>query len=76
MFTRNFLVTFVSVILLTAFCIDAKPLRKRTARTTAPAGALVVSTKPASGQFSTLQAAVNALPNDGSAQTIFIEAGE
>ncbi|KAE9395821.1 carbohydrate esterase family 8 protein [Gymnopus androsaceus JB14] len=50
-------------------------LRKRTARATPPAGALVVSTNPASGQFSSVTAAINALPNDGSAQTIFIEAG-
>jgi pectinesterase len=75
MVPRSFLTTFVSFLLLAAFGVDAKPLRKRTARTTAPAGALVVSTTPASGQFSSLQDAVNALPNDGSAQTIFIEAG-
>ncbi|KAJ4480103.1 putative pectin methylesterase, partial [Lentinula aciculospora] len=45
------------------------------ARNTAPAGALVVSKSPSSGQFSTVQAAVDALPDDGSEQTIFIETG-
>jgi len=50
-------------------------LQKRTSRLTPPAGALVVSKTPASGQFSTVQAAVNAVPNDGAAHTIFINAG-
>jgi len=50
-------------------------LQKRTSRLTPPAGAIVVSQTPASGQFSTIQAAVNALPDDDSAQTIFINAG-
>ncbi|KAJ3997148.1 putative pectin methylesterase, partial [Lentinula boryana] len=45
------------------------------ARNTAPSGALVVSKSPSSGQYSTVQAAVNALPDDGSEQTIFIETG-
>lgn len=67
-----------------AFGVNAKPidlpstssqLSKRTARTTAPAGALVVSKSPASGQYSTVQAAVDALPDDGSTQVIFIETG-
>ncbi|KAF9025925.1 pectin lyase fold/virulence factor [Rhodocollybia butyracea] len=75
MIAHRSLVTFVSFLLFAAFCVDAKPLRKRTARTTAPAGALVVSTNPTNGQFSSLQDAVNALPSDGSTQTIFIEAG-
>ncbi|KAF8824862.1 hypothetical protein HHX47_DHR7000050 [Lentinula edodes] len=68
------------------FGVNAKPidlplstsssqLSKRTARTTAPAGALVVSKSPASGQYSTVQAAVDALPDDGSTQVIFIETG-
>lgn len=35
----------------------------------------MVSQTPASGQFSSVSAAVAALPDDGSAQTIFIEAG-
>ncbi|KAE9408329.1 pectin lyase-like protein [Gymnopus androsaceus JB14] len=75
------LTVFVAYSLLLVASVDANPvapkasLRKRTARTTAPAGALVVSTTPASGQFSTISAAIAALPDDGSAQTIFIEAG-
>ncbi|KIK62575.1 carbohydrate esterase family 8 protein [Collybiopsis luxurians FD-317 M1] len=50
-------------------------LQKRTSRLTPPAGAIVVSKTPASGQFSTVQAAVNSLPDDDSEQTIFINAG-
>ncbi|KAF5392252.1 hypothetical protein D9757_001532 [Collybiopsis confluens] len=50
-------------------------LQKRASRLTPPAGAIVVSKTPASGQFSTIQAAVNSLPNDGSTQTIFINPG-
>ncbi|KAF5376573.1 hypothetical protein D9757_008268 [Collybiopsis confluens] len=51
------------------------PLEKRASRLTPPAGAVVVSKTPSSGQFSTIQAAVNSLPNDSSARTIFINAG-
>jgi pectinesterase len=45
-------------------------------RTSPPAGAVVVQgTSPTSGQYKTIQSAVNALPNDSSAQTIFIYPG-
>ncbi|KAJ7125788.1 carbohydrate esterase family 8 protein, partial [Mycena crocata] len=44
-------------------------------RTTPPAGAVVVKNPAASGQFSTVQAAINSLPNDSSARTIFIFPG-
>ncbi|KAJ7113929.1 carbohydrate esterase family 8 protein [Mycena epipterygia] len=50
-------------------------MEKRASRTTAPAGAVVVKSPAASGQFSTIQAAVNSLPNDSSARTIFIFPG-
>lgn len=69
------------ILLLAVFSVSARPtapessLRKRTARTSAPVGALVVNQTPANGQFSSVSAAVAALPDDGSAQTIFIEAG-
>ncbi|KAF7304879.1 Pectinesterase [Mycena kentingensis (nom. inval.)] len=53
----------------------ASPIEKRASRTTPPAGAVVVSKTPASGQFSTVQAAVNSLPNDSSSRTIFIFPG-
>ncbi|KAE9408331.1 pectin lyase-like protein [Gymnopus androsaceus JB14] len=75
-----FIVLFSSFCLLCSYVFlgsFASPieLQRRTSRLTPPAGALVVSKTPASGQFSTVQAAVNALPNDGSAQTIFINPG-
>jgi pectinesterase len=54
----------------------ASPLEKRVSRTTPPAGAVVVRASGAtSGQFTTVQAAVNSLPNDSSAQVIFIYPG-
>jgi pectinesterase len=46
------------------------------ARTSAPAGALVVSKAPSKGQYSKIQDAVNALSTSSTtAQSIFIEAG-
>ncbi|KAJ7247342.1 carbohydrate esterase family 8 protein [Mycena rebaudengoi] len=53
----------------------ATPLEKRASRTTPPAGAVVVKNPAASGQFSTVQAAINSLPNDSSSRTIFIFPG-
>ncbi|KAJ7483581.1 putative pectin methylesterase [Mycena latifolia] len=58
-----------------AITTHASPLEKRASRTTPPAGAVVVKNPAASGQFSTIQAAVNSLPNDSSARTIFIFPG-
>jgi pectinesterase len=47
-----------------------------TARTSAPAGALIVSKAPSKGQYSKVQDAVNALSTSSTtAQSIFIEAG-
>ena len=52
------------------------PLVLAAGRTSPPAGALVVNESPSSGQYSTFQAAVNALSTTSiSAQSIFIEAG-
>ncbi|KAJ7618731.1 pectin lyase fold/virulence factor [Roridomyces roridus] len=54
----------------------ANPLEKRVSRTNPPSGAVVVRQSGAtSGQFTTIQAAVNSLPNDGSARVIFIFPG-
>jgi pectinesterase len=47
-----------------------------TSRTSPPAGAHVVRYEsPRSGEFATISSAVNALPDDNSAQTIFIFPG-
>ena len=52
------------------------PLAYGANRTTPPSGSLVVSKSPSSGQYSTLQAAIDALSNTSTAaQFIFIEAG-
>ncbi|KAJ6520694.1 carbohydrate esterase family 8 protein [Mycena vulgaris] len=72
MFTPFFLLLGVFTALLTT---HASPLDKRASRTTPPAGAVVVKNPAASGQFSTVQAAINSLPNDSSARTIFIFPG-
>jgi len=51
-------------------------LAKRASRTSPPAGAKVVrASGAASGEFSTVQAAVNSLPNDSTSQSIFIFPG-
>jgi len=55
--------------LAATWCVDA------TSRTTPPAGAVIVTPTPASGQFSSLQSAVNSLPDTSSPQTIFIYPG-
>ncbi|KAJ7693169.1 carbohydrate esterase family 8 protein [Mycena rosella] len=72
MFAPFFLLFGVLAALLTT---QASPLDKRASRTTPPAGAVQVKNPAASGQFSTIQAAVNSLPNDSSARTIFIFPG-
>lgn len=45
-------------------------------RTSAPSGAIVVDpTTTTSGQFKTVSSAIASLPNDGSAQSLFIMPG-
>jgi len=66
--------------LLGAISAFASPLTsnlvKRASRTSPPSGAVVVRQSGAtSGQFTTVQAAVNSLPNDSSSRTIFIYPG-
>jgi len=66
--------------LLGAISTFASPLTsnlvKRASRTSPPSGAVVVRQSGAtSGQFTTVQAAVNSLPNDSSSRTIFIYPG-
>jgi pectin methylesterase-like acyl-CoA thioesterase len=59
------------------FSAQATPLEKRASRTTPPSGSVVVrGSGTQSGEFSTVQAAVNSLPNDSSARTIFIYPGD
>lgn len=67
----------LSVLLLTAVSTLAAPLVERaTGRTTAPSGTLVVSKSAKSGQYSTIQAAINKLSTSSTAaQSIFIESG-
>lgn len=51
-------------------------LVKRASRTSPPAGAVVVRpSNPGAGEFSSIQAAVNSLPNDSSSRTVFIFPG-
>lgn len=55
----------------------ASPLNKRTARTSPPSGCLVVSTAPASGQYSDMNDAIAALGSGSSTSTacIFVYSG-
>ncbi|SJL14529.1 related to pectinesterase precursor [Armillaria ostoyae] len=67
---------FFSLILLFARLVNATPAVKRDSRTSAPSGAVVVrASGAASGEYSTVQAAVDSLDDDGSDQVIFIYAG-
>lgn len=63
-------------LLSTLLSVHAFPLEKRASRTTPPAGSVIVrGSGTQSGEFSTLQAAVNSLPNDSTARIIFIFPG-
>ena len=51
-------------------------LERRSSRTSPPSGAVVVRpSNPGAGEFTSVQAAVNSLPNDSSSRTIFIFPG-
>ncbi|KAK0199648.1 pectin lyase fold/virulence factor [Desarmillaria ectypa] len=69
--------TFFSLLVLfVTSLVNATPAVKRDSRTSAPSGAVVVrGSGTKSGEYSTVQAAVTALPNDGTTQVIFIYAG-
>ncbi|KAK0476339.1 pectin lyase fold/virulence factor [Armillaria novae-zelandiae] len=67
---------FFSLLLLFARLVYATPAVKRDSRTSAPSGAVVVrASGTASGEYSTVQAAVDSLDDDGTDQVIFIYAG-
>ncbi len=59
--------TFFCLLVLFAACIvDATPAVKRDSRTSAPSGAVVVrGSGTKSGEHSTVQSAVDSLPDDG-----------
>ncbi|KAJ6494569.1 carbohydrate esterase family 8 protein [Mycena sanguinolenta] len=70
-----FFVAYVFAVILGGHATPTG-LEKRASRTTPPAGAIVVrQTGATSGQFTTIQAAVNSLPNDSSSRSIFIFPG-
>lgn len=72
----KYLFTIFAVV-FSLLSANASPLQKRTSRTSPPSGAVVVrQTGTLSGEFTTVQAAVNSLPNDSSARTIFIYPGK
>ncbi|KJA15885.1 carbohydrate esterase family 8 protein [Hypholoma sublateritium FD-334 SS-4] len=61
---------------LLASASPLQQLERRGSRTSPPSGAVVVRpSNPASGEFTSVQAAVNSLPNDSSSRTIFIFPG-
>ncbi|KAF9464003.1 pectin lyase fold/virulence factor [Collybia nuda] len=75
-FQRVALLAGLFALLSVFFSAQATPLEKRAVRTSPPSGSVVVrGSGTQSGEFSTLQAAVNSLPNDSSARTIFIYPG-
>ncbi|KAL0578164.1 hypothetical protein V5O48_003830 [Marasmius crinis-equi] len=67
---------FLLALSLFAVVLAAPTVERRASRTSPPAGAIVVrGSGTQSGEFSTVQAAVNSLPNDSSSRTIFIFPG-
>ncbi|SJL08964.1 related to Pectinesterase [Armillaria ostoyae] len=76
-FPLRALTVFSLLILFATNVVNATPAVKRDSRTSAPSGAVVVrGSGTKSGEYSTVQAAVNSLPNDGTARVIFIYAGK
>jgi pectinesterase len=76
MFASRVISTLVT-LLLSFNVVAGLSLEKRATRTSPPANAIVVKTSGASsGEFTTVQAAVNSLPNDSSSRSIFIYPGE
>ncbi|PBK81325.1 pectinesterase-like protein [Armillaria gallica] len=76
-FPLRALTVFSLLILFTTNVVNATPSVKRDSRTSAPSGAAVVrGSGTKSGEYSTVQAAVNSLPNDETARVIFIYAGK
>lgn len=62
-------------LLVALLCVTASPLERRISRTTPPTGAVIVrGSGTQSGEFSTVQAAVNSL-DATSTKTIFIYPG-
>ncbi|KAF8591882.1 carbohydrate esterase family 8 protein [Ramaria rubella] len=75
-FNSKVFLACVALLLWTSSCSRAAVLNKRASRTSPPSGAIVVrQTGATAGEFTTVQAAVNSLPNDSSAQSIFIYPG-
>lgn len=76
-FPLRALTGFFLLILFTTNVVSATPSVKRDSRTSAPSGAVVVrGSGTKSGEYITVQAAVNLLPNDETARVIFIYAGK
>ncbi|KAF5309030.1 hypothetical protein D9619_013597 [Psilocybe cf. subviscida] len=66
----------VGVLALGLLAAATPVLERRGSRTSPPSGAVVVRpSNPGSGEFTSIQAAVNSLPNDSSSRTIFIFPG-
>ncbi|KAG7443475.1 pectin lyase-like protein [Guyanagaster necrorhizus] len=70
------LTLFYLIVLFASRLANANPVVKRESRTSAPTGAVVVrGSGAASGEYSTVQAAVDSLADDGTDQVIFIYEG-
>ncbi|KAG5650860.1 hypothetical protein H0H81_010740 [Sphagnurus paluster] len=70
------LLAVLFALLAPLLLVNAGTVEKRASRTSPPSGAVVVRKSGAqTGEYSTVQAAIKALPNDSSARTIFIYPG-
>lgn len=65
----------VAVRMISGFVLFLVSCVTATSRTSPPSGAYVVSKSPSSGEYSTISAAVAALPSGSSSEVIFIYAG-
>ena len=74
---RTQILPLIAALLFVQHATSSPSIEKRASRTSPPSGAIVVKPSGASsGQFNSIQAAVNSLPNDSSSQTIFIYPGK
>ncbi|KIJ45280.1 carbohydrate esterase family 8 protein [Sphaerobolus stellatus SS14] len=74
--TRVLSLVLVLLSVRSVYTSPSPSLEKRASRTSAPSGAIVVRpSNPGSGEFTSVQAAVNSLPNDSSSRSIFIFSG-
>ena len=72
----NPLFSFLAFLIWSSSISASESLAKRESRTSPPSGAVIVRHDAAFGEFTSIQAAVNSLPDDSSSRSIFIYSGQ